>query len=195
MVNLVLIGAPGAGKGTQAERLVRDYGLLHISTGDLLRQAIAAGTPLGLKAKEAVGSGELVPDKVVIGLVEETLADKAEAQGFILDGFPRTLEQARALEGLLRKIAEPLHHVVVFDIPIGELAERIAKRVAQSSSSGVQVRSDDNTEALRRRIDDFTRATVVLLPFYEERQVLRRIDATQSIAEVAEQIDRLFDGE
>ncbi|WP_082663427.1 adenylate kinase [Sinorhizobium sp. Sb3] len=171
MVNLVLIGAPGAGKGTQAERLVRDYGLLHISTGDLLRQAIAAGTPLGLKAKEAVGSGELVPDKVVIGLVEETLADKAEAQGFILDGFPRTLEQARALEGLLRKIAEPLHHVVVFDIPIGELAERIAKRVAQSSSSGVQVRSDDNTEALRRRIDDFTRATVVLLPFYEERQV------------------------
>ncbi|WP_429819253.1 adenylate kinase [Ensifer sp. B1-9] len=192
MANLVLIGAPGAGKGTQAERLVRDHGLLHISTGDLLRRAIAAGTPLGQKAKAAVDDGKLVPDEVVIGLVNESLSQKTDAQGFILDGFPRTLEQATALEVLLEEMSEPLHHVIVFEIPIVSLADRIAQRAAQSRGSGADVRSDDNAEALSRRVDEFARATVALLPFYDQRNLVRRIDATQSIEDVATQIGSLF---
>ncbi|PDT46708.1 adenylate kinase [Sinorhizobium fredii] len=193
MVNLVLIGPPGAGKGTQAERLVRDFGLLHISTGDLLRHAIKEETSLGLQAKAAVDAGKLVPDNVVIGLVKERLLRKAAAQGFILDGFPRTVEQADALEALLEGIDKPLHHVILFDIPMDSLTGRIAKRAAQSRTAGAEVRSDDNCEVLKRRVDEFARATVALSPFYEQRQLLRRVDATQSVQDVASQIGCLLD--
>ncbi|WP_323840965.1 adenylate kinase (plasmid) [Agrobacterium tumefaciens] len=188
MVNLVLIGPPGAGKGTQAERLVQDYGLMHISTGDLLREAIKAETSLGLEAKAAVESGALVPDAVVVGLVEERLSDRKSEQGFILDGFPRTVVQAEALEHMLESLNAPLHHVIIFDIAIDLLEERIAKRAEQSRAHGAETRSDDNAEVLKRRVEEFARATAALSPFYEHRHLLRRVDAAAGIDDVASQI-------
>ncbi|MBA8841459.1 adenylate kinase [Ochrobactrum sp. RH2CCR150] len=192
MVKLVLIGPPGAGKGTQAERLVRDYGLMHISTGDLLREAINAETPLGREAKAAVDGGTLVPDEVVIGLVEERLSDKKPAQGFILDGFPRTVAQAEALERLLHSLDKSLDHVIIFDIAIDSLDERIAKRAEQTRAVGAQERSDDNAEVLKKRLEEFSRATAALSPFYEHRRLLRRVDASAGIDDVAAQIGSLL---
>ncbi|MBB4570979.1 adenylate kinase [Rhizobium leucaenae] len=193
MVNLVLIGPPGAGKGTQAERLVRDYGLLHISTGDLLREAIRAETSLGLAAKAAVDSGTLVPDEVVVDLVEQRLSDRKPEQGFILDGFPRTVAQAEALERLLYSLNRPLDHVVIFDIAIDLLEARIAKRAEQSRAVGAQTRSDDNAEVLKKRVEEFARATAALSPFYEHRRLLRRVDAAAGIDNVAAQIGALLE--
>lgn len=194
MVNLVLIGPPGAGKGTQAERLVRDYGLMHISTGDLLREAIRAETSLGREAKAAVDSGALVPDEVVIGLVEERLSSKEPEQGFILDGYPRTVAQAEALERLLDNLDSPLDHVILFDIPIDFLEERIAKRAEQSRASGISTRTDDNVNVLKKRVEEFARATATLTPFYDHRQLLRRIDAVAGIDDVAAEISSLLRG-
>ncbi|WP_085026260.1 adenylate kinase [Ensifer aridi] len=188
MVNLVLLGPPGAGKGTQAERLVRDYGVLHISTGDLLRYAIKAETPLGRKAKAAVDEGRLVPDQVVVALVEERLIDKEPGQGFILDGFPRTVAQAGALEQLLQSMQVPLDHVILFDIPLSLLEERIAKRAEESRAAGAPPRSDDSPEVLKKRVEEFVRATAALSPFYEQNALLRRVDASEDIERVATQI-------
>jgi adenylate kinase len=189
MVNLVLIGPPGAGKGTQAKRLVADFGLLHLSTGDLLRSAIKAGTPLGKAAKSAVDNGELVPDEVVIGLVENCLSHKKPGQGFILDGFPRTRAQAIALEELLQRLNEPLSHVVVFEISTELLQARIETRAAQFAQTGAATRSDDNAQVLEKRILEFERATAALLPFYDERGLVKRIDATNPVDKVAGRIN------
>ncbi|WP_244562671.1 adenylate kinase [Agrobacterium fabrum] len=194
MVNLVLIGPPGAGKGTQAERLVRDYGLMHISTGDLLREAIKAETPLGRAARTAVDSGALVPDEVVVGLVEERLSTKRPEQGFILDGFPRTVAQAEALERLLDNLDSPLDHVIIFDIPIDFLEERIAKRAEQSRATGTPTRTDDNVNVLKKRVEEFARATAALTSFYDHRQLLRRIDAAAGVDDVAVEISSLMRG-
>ncbi|WP_223567789.1 adenylate kinase [Agrobacterium tumefaciens] len=191
MVNLVLIGPPGSGKGTQAERLVAEFSLLHLSTGDLLRDAIKAGTPLGKAAQIAVDSGELVPDEVVIGLVEASLLDRKPGQGFILDGFPRTEPQALALETLLHRLDESLDHVVVFEISAGLLRERIALRASQSAEAGSAVRTDDTAQVLEKRILEFERATAALMPFYERRGLLRRIDARMPIGAVTENILRI----
>lgn len=188
MVNLVLLGPPGAGKGTQAERLVGRHGLLHVSTGDLLREAIKAQTPLGREAKAAVDAGVLVPDQVVIGLVEERLSSGAPEKGFILDGFPRTVAQANALEQLLWDLGTPLDHVILFDIPITLLEQRVSKRAEQFRAMGAAARSDDNPEVLRRRVEEFVRATEALAPFYQQRKLLRRVDASADVDDVDAQI-------
>ncbi len=193
MVNLVLLGPPGAGKGTQAERLVGRHGLLHLSTGDLLREAIKAQTPLGREAKAAVDAGVLVPDQVVIGLVQERLSSGAPDRGFILDGFPRTVAQANALERLLWDLGTPLDHVILFDIPISLLEQRVSKRAEQFRAMGAAARSDDNPEVLRKRVEEFVRATEALSPFYQQRKLLRRVDASADVDEVGAQIADLLE--
>lgn len=193
MVNLVLLGPPGAGKGTQAERLVGRHGLLHVSTGDLLREAIKAQTPLGREAKAAVDAGVLVPDQVVIGLVQERLSSGAPDRGFILDGFPRTVAQANALERLLWDLGTPLDHVILFDIPISLLEQRVSKRAEQFRAMGAAARSDDNPEVLRKRVEEFVRATEALSPFYQQRKLLRRVDASADVDEVGAQIADLLE--
>ncbi len=187
MVNLMLIGPPGAGKGTQAERLVRDLGVLHLSTGDLLRNAIQNDTTLGRKAKQAVEAGELVPDDVVIGLVETRLEQKHVDQGFILDGFPRTQEQAAALEVLLERLGQPLDHVIIFEIPADVLLSRVEHRAMQSKSAGHGARADDNADVLRKRLHEYG-ATTRMIPFYEKRGLVTRVDANTAVDEVSTRI-------
>lgn len=192
MVNLVLIGPPGAGKGTQAEQLVRSRSLLHISTGDLLRDAIKNKTPLGLKARVAVDSGELVPDDVVIGLVDECLSRENTGKGFILDGFPRTRPQAVALEYLLEKHGKPLDHVLLFEIPPEDLEGRIEQRAQQAVEVGAVIRSDDNANVLKKRLLEFQHALAELSPYYENLKLLRCINAKRPIKEVSKEIEALL---
>src|SRR6478609_9145840 len=128
LMRIVLLGAPGSGKGTQSQRLVQRFGIPQISTGDLLRSAVARGTPLGMKAKDAMQAGKLVDDAIVLGMIRERLADADTANGFILDGFPRNIAQARALDGMLTQLGKPLTAVVQLDVPYAELTRRIAGR-------------------------------------------------------------------
>lgn len=191
-MNIILIGPPGAGKGTQAHHLIDEFELLHISTGDLLRSAIRAGSPLGMAAEQAVSSGVLVPDDVVIGLVEASLDQRRKAQGFVLDGFPRTSAQAYALEALLERLGEPVDHVFFFEISPDLLLDRITARASQSARSGDAVRPDDNAGILEKRIKEFESTTLDLLPFYEKRKLVRRLDASTPVEMVTSQIREML---
>ncbi len=191
-MNIILIGPPGAGKGTQAHHLIDEFDLLHISTGDLLRSAIQAGSPLGMAAEQAVSSGVFVPDDVVIGLVEASLDQRRKGQGFVLDGFPRTRAQAYALEALLERLGEPVDHVFLFGISPDLLLDRIATRASQSALSGDAVRPDDNAGILQKRIKEFESTTLDLLPFYEKRKLVRRLDASTPVEMVTSQIREML---
>lgn len=155
-MRIVLLGAPGSGKGTQGARLMADHGIPQISTGDLLRAAVAAGSPLGLKAKAAMDAGELVADDVVIGMIRERLAEADAAEGFILDGFPRTRPQAEALDRLLADIGKPLERVVHLDVDQDEIVTRLMARG----------RADDNEATIRNRMNVYAEQTRPLLDFY-----------------------------
>lgn len=179
-MNVVFLGPPGAGKGTQAERFASERGIPHISTGAILRAAVAAETALGLQAKTYMSSGRLVPDELMAGVVSERLAEPDCASGFLLDGFPRTVPQAE----LLAQRGVGLDHVILIDVPTEEVVQRLMGRG----------RSDDTPETVRTRIDTYARQTEPLIAYYEERDALRRVDGTGSIDAVFERLTQVVNG-
>ena len=179
---LLLLGPPGAGKGTQAQRLVDDLGIPQISTGDMLRAAVAAGSEVGRKAKGHMDAGELVPDTVVIGVAEERLAQPDAANGFILDGFPRTRDQAEALDALLAKLGCRLECCVALEIDEEELVKRLLRRAE------IEGRSDDNEVAIRTRMAEYNEKTAPLVDYYGAKNILARVDGLGEIDEVAARI-------
>jgi len=189
-MRLVLLGPPGAGKGTQATRLVEKHGVPQLSTGDMLRAAVAAKTPLGLKAKEIMDAGALVPDDLVIGLIDERLDDADCAGGFILDGFPRTVAQAEALQKLLERRGLSLNAVLELVVDEGALVDRMRKRVDETRAAGGAVRADDNPESFKTRLEAYRAQTAPVSAHYASRRELTRIDGMAPIGEVTAEIDR-----
>ena len=181
-MRLVLIGSPGSGKGTQADRLKIELGVPHISTGDLLRSAVKAGTPLGQKARAVMDSGNLVSDEIMLGILEQRLAADDVANGFILDGYPRTLPQADALEHLLGRLGQPLDAVVELKVPPENIVERTRKRFEAEG------RADDEPETVRKRLEVFARQTAPVVDFYRNNGQLKEVDGVGTIDQVYDRI-------
>jgi len=177
-MRLVLLGAPGSGKGTQAARLREHLQVPHISTGDLLRAEVAAGSKLGLEAKEVMARGELVSDAILLGMLEDRFSRPDTANGFILDGYPRNLAQADALDGLLSRLGQPFDYAVQLDVPTDLLVERIAGRAAAEG------RADDNPESVRKRLDVYDSQTAPVIEFYRQHGQLTVVDGVGSLDEV-----------
>ncbi len=189
-MRIVLLGPPGAGKGTQAKELVSKYGIVQLSTGDMLRAAVAAGTPVGLKAKDIMARGALVPDEVVVAIVSDRI-DQADARrGFILDGFPRTVPQAEALDGMLAQKGLRLDAVVALEVDPDILVRRIASRVEQMKARGEALRPDDNPEVLKQRLTAYQAQTAPLVDYYRSKRALRTVDGMESISDVSQAIGR-----
>ena len=189
-MRLVLLGPPGAGKGTQAQRLVAKHGLLQLSTGDMLRAAVEAGNPIGLRAKEMMARGELVPDDMVVAIVSERIDEPDARNGFILDGFPRTVPQAHALDRMLKEKGLKLDAVIELKVDESVLLKRIKKRIAEMQARGELLREDDDPEVLRRRLSAYRDQTAPLVTYYQLQSVLRSVDGMAPIAEVSSAIDR-----
>ncbi|WP_321502937.1 adenylate kinase [Breoghania sp.] len=187
-MKLILLGPPGAGKGTQAERLVKKHGIVQLSTGDMLRAAVAAGTPIGLQAKEVMDRGDLVSDDIIVKIIEDRTAEPDCANGYILDGFPRTIAQAEALEDMLAKQGTALTAVIELRVDDEILVSRIETRARETGGA----RADDNVETLRKRMEVYHAQTAPLVSFYEKRGMLRSVDGMKSIDDVAGQIDALL---
>ena len=185
---MILLGPPGAGKGTQATGLIERLGIPHVSTGDMLRAAVKAGTPVGLKAKAIMDSGELVSDEVVIGIAEERLSEDDAKTGFLLDGFPRTIAQAEALEGLLSKLGVELDCCLALTVDNDAVVERLLKRAE------IEGRADDNEETIRERMREYDNKTAPLLEFYSSRDRLIEVDGMGTIDEVGERITKALEG-
>ncbi|MBI5011924.1 MAG: adenylate kinase [Methylocystis sp.] len=193
-MRLVLLGPPGAGKGTQAARLVEKHGVPQLSTGDMLRAAVAAKTPIGLRAKEIMDAGALVPDEVVIGLIDERLGASDCANGFILDGFPRTVAQAEALRELLDRRGLTLDAVLELAVDEGALVDRMRKRVDETRAAGGAVRADDNPESFKTRLEAYRAQTAPVSAHYAKRSELTKIDGMAPIEDVTAEIDRALSG-
>ncbi len=191
-MRLILLGPPGAGKGTQAQRLVEKYGLVQLSTGDMLRAAVKAQTPTGLKAKDIMARGELVPDDVVVAIIAERLDQPDVKNGFILDGFPRTVPQAEALDRILRERGLSLDAVVELKVDEAILLQRVEKRVAEMTARGETVRPDDNPESLKKRLDAHRTQTAPLADYYAGKGLLQGVDGMATIDEVTAAIDRVL---
>jgi adenylate kinase len=191
-MRLILLGPPGAGKGTQAQRLVQKYGIVQLSTGDMLRAAVAAGTPIGLKAKDIMANGGLVPDEVVVGIIADRIEQPDAKKGFILDGFPRTVPQAEALDELLKKKHVKLDAVVELRVNESALIERVETRVAQMRERGEIVRVDDTPEVLSKRLASYRAQTEPLVHYYSEKRKLMTIDGMMTIEQVTSAINRLL---
>ncbi len=187
-LNLVMLGAPGAGKGTQAVRIAETRGIPHISTGEMLRGAIAAGSELGQKVKSIVESGALVPDELVIDVIRDRLAQPDTQNGFVLDGFPRTLGQAEALDQLLAELGRPLEIVLELELLEDTAVERMLGRAAE------QGRADDTPEVIRNRFEVYRRQTEPLSEYYRGKGILVAVDSTPSMDEVFAAIERALDG-
>ncbi len=188
-MRLILLGPPGAGKGTQAQFLVSRYDIPQLSTGDILRGAIADQTPMGLAAKEIMDRGDLVSDEIVCGIVSERLDSPDAANGFVLDGFPRTIAQAEALETMLQEKGTPLDAVVEIKVDADALVERIQTRAAESGN----VRADDNEEVLRNRIAVYRELTEPLVAFYTKRGLVKSVDGMAEIEQVSEAIKNVLE--
>ncbi|WP_025685930.1 adenylate kinase [Paenibacillus maysiensis] len=214
-MNILIMGPPGAGKGTQADVIVKEFGIPHISTGDAFRLAMKQGTPIGIKAKEYIDKGELVPDDVTIGIVEERLQQPDCKKGFLLDGFPRTLAQAEALDQILGRLDTKLDDVINLKVDRDKLLVRITgRRVCKICGTSYHVvfnspkvegicdkdggelyqRPDDNEDSVRTRLDEYSNKTAPLLTFYENQNLLRHIDGEQDIDVVSKNIVSLLRG-
>lgn len=189
-MRIILLGPPGSGKGTQAQLLVRRYGIVQLSTGEMLRAAVAAGTPVGLKAKEIMASGGLVPDDVVVGIISDRIDQPDARNGFILDGFPRTVPQAEALDELLKHKHLKLDAVIELRVNESALLSRVETRVAQMRERGEEVRLDDTPEVLTKRLASYRSQTEPLIHYYSERRKLSTIDGMMAIDEVTRAIHR-----
>jgi adenylate kinase len=191
-MRLILLGPPGAGKGTQAQRLVHRYGIIQLSTGEMLRAAVAAQTTIGLKAGDIMASGGLVPDEVVIGIISDRLDQPDMARGFILDGFPRTVPQAQALDELLKKKHMRLDAVVELRVNESALLQRVETRVAEMRARGEDVRIDDTPEVLSKRLASYRSLTEPLIHYYSERRKLLTVDGMMTIEHVTREINRIL---
>jgi adenylate kinase len=208
-LNLVLLGPPGAGKGTQARRLVEDFNLPYIATGDMLRQAVREGTELGQKAKQYMNNGDLVPDDLIIQMIVERLSQPDTADGFILDGFPRTLGQAEALDQELKRLGRTLSAAVLIDVGEDEVTRRLSgRRVCVKNQhnfhvdfdppkhsdrcdldgSRLTIRDDDRPEVIKHRLEEYHSKTEPLIGYYEDQGILRRIDGSRAADDVGDQI-------
>jgi len=188
-MRLVLLGPPGAGKGTQGDRLIERHGIVRLSTGDMLRAAVKAETPVGLKAKDIMSRGDLVSDDIVIAIIGDRLKEADVQKGFILDGFPRTVAQAEALDKLLAAQGIRLDAVVELKVDEGALLKRIETRIAEMTARGEAVRADDNPEALKKRLDAYRSQTAPLSAYYKAKGSLLEIDGMAPIPEVEKAID------
>jgi adenylate kinase len=189
-MRIILLGPPGSGKGTQAQLLVQRYGIVQLSTGEMLRAAVTAGTPVGLKAKEIMASGGLVPDDVVVGIISDRIDQPDAKNGFILDGFPRTVPQAEALDELLKHKHLKLDAVIELRVNESALLNRVETRVAQMRERGEEVRLDDTPEVLTKRLASYRSQTEPLIHYYSERRKLSTIDGMMAIDEVTRAIHR-----
>ncbi|WP_420337239.1 adenylate kinase [Roseibium sp.] len=193
-MRLILVGPPGAGKGTQAARLVEKYGIPQLSTGDMLRAAVAAETPVGLQAKAVMDAGGLVSDEIVVGIIRDRIAEDDAKKGFILDGFPRTLAQAEALDDMLGENSLKLNAVIELRVDQTKLVDRIINRAEEAKAAGQPVRKDDDPEVFKDRLEAYNRDTAVVVPYYEKTGLLSVIDGMQAIDDVTASIESVLQG-
>jgi len=209
-VNVIFLGPPGAGKGTQAKRLTERYGIPQLSTGDILRKAVADGTALGKKAKALMDAGKLVPDEIVNGIIDEALASPAAAHGFLLDGFPRTVPQATALDEMLQKRGRKIDHVILLEVPTDVLVERLSGRqtcpkcqtpygkdtppkrpgICDKEGEKLIVRPDDMPDRVRQRMLEYETKTALLTGYYRERGVVRAVPGVGTVEDVERRIQQ-----
>lgn len=193
-MRLIFLGPPGAGKGTQAARIVAKHGIPQLSTGDMLRAAVAAGTPIGVKAKAVMDAGGLVSDEIVIGIVADRIEEPDAKKGFILDGFPRTLAQAEALDTMLASKGLKLDTVLELKVDQSKLVDRIVKRAEEAKAAGQPVRKDDDPEVFKTRLEAYNRDTAVVAPYYAARGQVIDIDGMQPIDHVTAAIEKALAG-
>jgi adenylate kinase len=191
-MRLILLGPPGSGKGTQAQRLVERHSIVQLSTGEMLRAAVAAGTPVGLQAKDIMATGGLVPDKIVVSIISDRIELPDAKNGFILDGFPRTVPQAEALDELLKHKHMKLDAVIELRVNESALLERVEKRAAETRARGEEVRLDDTPEVLTKRLAAYRSQTEPLIHYYSERRKLLTVDGMMTIEEVTREINRIL---
>jgi adenylate kinase len=189
-MRLILLGPPGAGKGTQAQHLVAKYGIVQLSTGEMLRAAVKAGTPVGRQVQEIIARGSLVPDNIVVGIVEQRIEEPDARKGFILDGFPRTVPQAMALDRMLAARGLALDAVIELDVDEEALIRRIENRIAEMKARGEGLRDDDSPQVLRTRLSAYRQQTAPVIAYYRQRGILRTVDGMAAIPDVTAAIDR-----
>lgn len=191
-MNIVLLGSPGSGKGTQAKRLEARHGLVKVSTGEILREAVAAGTDLGRLIKTTVDAGELISDELVLEVIKERLAEPDCDVGVVFDGFPRTVAQAEALEEMGERVGHEVDTVIMLEVDDGLLITRIEQRAKEANDG--EARSDDTVDVLKHRLEAYRKWTAPIIPFYEKRGLLQRVDGTMEIHQVTDAIETIVAG-